>query len=143
MAIKVTCKCGRSLTAPNEAAGKQGKCPACGNRLLIVASEEPVLLTEVTEEMPLGFSLDLGQVTCTYSKWRFTFHLVKNRCAYIEVIAYCDHGDGEDSSIVVMRLDDERYEQLVRSIKATEEVVSRYRKAGLVRRMVEVFGHRP
>jgi len=30
MSIKVTCTCGKVLVVPDEAAGKQGKCPACG-----------------------------------------------------------------------------------------------------------------
>lgn len=141
MAIKVTCKCGRSLNAPDEAVGKHGKCPACGNRLLIAAPEEPVLLTEVVEDMPLGFSLDLGRVKCTYSELQFSFHVDRNRCAYIEVIGTSSHG--RSTEVVILRLDDERYEQLIHAMRAAEETVRKYRNSGPARRMVEVFGNRP
>lgn len=30
MAIVVTCECGRTLTAPDDAAGRRGRCPFCG-----------------------------------------------------------------------------------------------------------------
>ena len=35
MAIKVACRCGRIFTAKREHAGKQAKCPACGQVLAI------------------------------------------------------------------------------------------------------------
>jgi RsiW-degrading membrane proteinase PrsW (M82 family) len=39
MSISVTCACGRRLKAPDAAAGKQAKCPACGTMLLVPAAE--------------------------------------------------------------------------------------------------------
>jgi len=33
MSISVVCECGKKLTAPDERAGKQGKCPTCGKVL--------------------------------------------------------------------------------------------------------------
>lgn len=35
MTIPVQCTCGKALNAPDSAAGKKGKCPACGKTLLI------------------------------------------------------------------------------------------------------------
>ena len=140
MPISVVCKCGRTLTAPNEAAGKHGKCPSCGNRLLIAESEEPILLTEATPGLGLGFSASLGAVKCSYSRLDFSFHVEKDGVAYLQVIAKSDYGDDDDDSqLVLMRLDDERYEQLVQAMKTVQDTVSRYRKGGVGRRMVEMF----
>jgi hypothetical protein len=142
MPIRVVCKCGRTLNAPDDAAGKQGKCPSCGNRLLIVAAEEPVLLTQAPQEMPLGVTLELGNVTCTYARLGFTFHIDRAQCAYVEIVANSSYDDGDDSQIVLGRLDDARYEQLVDAMKTTQETVKKYRISGPERRMVEVFGIR-
>ena len=35
MAIEVLCSCGKQLSAPDAAAGRRGKCPQCGNVLVI------------------------------------------------------------------------------------------------------------
>jgi membrane associated rhomboid family serine protease len=44
MAIEVKCSCGKTLLAPDNSAGKRGRCPACGNPLIVRAPqsrEEP------------------------------------------------------------------------------------------------------
>jgi hypothetical protein len=142
MAIRVVCKCGRTLNAPDEAVGKQGKCPGCGNRL-VIAADEAVLLTEVSPEMPLGFSLELGSVQCSYAKLKFSFHVDRAQCAYVQVVAISDYGDDDDDNqIVVCRLDDDRYAQLLTAMTAMQDIVTKYRKSGAGKRMVEVFGNR-
>ncbi len=40
--IDVQCSCGKRLKAPDNSAGKRGKCPACGQSLLIAASSPAV-----------------------------------------------------------------------------------------------------
>ena len=51
MSIRVTCAtCGKTLNAPDSAAGKKGKCPGCGNILLIEAPVEEVQLTEAAPQ---------------------------------------------------------------------------------------------
>ncbi len=37
MPIKVTCSCGKTLTAPDAAAGKRAKCPGCGQVITVPA----------------------------------------------------------------------------------------------------------
>jgi protease PrsW len=41
MSIEVVCPCGKSLKAPDAAAGKQGRCPGCGSVLKIPAVAQP------------------------------------------------------------------------------------------------------
>jgi hypothetical protein len=105
--------------------------------LPIVADEEPVLLTEAPS-MPLGFVADLGRVQCSYSELRFSFHVEKDGIAFLEIIAR-DELDDENPGFVMLRLDDDRYEQFLRAVKATEETVRKYRQANPSRRLVEVF----
>ncbi len=45
MAIRVTCSCGKVLQGRNEDAGRQAKCPACGNLLTLPAADEVSLPT--------------------------------------------------------------------------------------------------
>lgn len=45
--ITVTCKCGKRLTAPDSAAGRRAKCPACGAGLMIPDDWPVVLQPEV------------------------------------------------------------------------------------------------
>ena len=41
MPIRVTCRCGKRLTAPDSVAGKNGKCPACGAVFLVPQASAP------------------------------------------------------------------------------------------------------
>src|SRR5262245_35614023 len=56
--VTFTCPCGKKLQVRDEFAGKQGKCPACGNVVSIPRPEETyepsVLTAEVVEEPPLA-----------------------------------------------------------------------------------------
>ena len=45
MPIKVSCSCGKTLTAPDAAAGKKAKCPACGQIVPV-----PAVVQEVVQE---------------------------------------------------------------------------------------------
>lgn len=38
MPIKMTCRCGKTLVLPDEAAGQKGKCPACGEVMVVPAA---------------------------------------------------------------------------------------------------------
>jgi hypothetical protein len=49
MAISVTCSCGRSLRAKDEAAGKRVRCPGCGNTV-----EVPAPVADVEDEALAG-----------------------------------------------------------------------------------------
>jgi hypothetical protein len=138
MPIKVSCKCGRSLTAPDDAIGKHGKCPGCGGRLLI-AEPELVLLEEAPQD-PVGVKIDLGRVSCRFSSLYFSFEVDTNGCAFVQVIAYCDYDDGSETSVVGLRLDDRRYEDLLNAVEAVKATVAKYKAAGRGRRLVEVFG---
>lgn len=42
MSIQVVCTCGKKLSAPDSAAGKRAKCPACGSPVLVPSREPPV-----------------------------------------------------------------------------------------------------
>jgi hypothetical protein len=48
--IVLTCDCGRKLQIREEFAGKQGKCPACGQTLDIPAADEPAAKLAATAE---------------------------------------------------------------------------------------------
>ncbi|MDA2937074.1 hypothetical protein MYX75_02270, partial [Acidobacteria bacterium AH-259-A15] len=50
MAIIVQCDCGERLTAPESAAGKSGKCPACGRKVAIRESTDSLLEGSVVIE---------------------------------------------------------------------------------------------
>ena len=41
MAIPVTCQCGKKYQAKDELAGRQLKCPACGQILVVPQSHSP------------------------------------------------------------------------------------------------------
>jgi hypothetical protein len=86
MPIKVVCKCGRSLNAPDSAIGKHGTCPSCGDRFLIAAQED-VILTEAPIEYPVGYTVDLGTVKSRMAQFKFSFQIEKNRNAFVEIIA--------------------------------------------------------
>lgn len=38
MTLKMTCACGKHISAPDAAAGKKGKCPGCGREIVLPAS---------------------------------------------------------------------------------------------------------
>jgi predicted RNA-binding Zn-ribbon protein involved in translation (DUF1610 family) len=46
--IKVSCSCGKTLTAPDTAAGKKAKCPSCGQVIVVPAA--------VQETEPVGIA---------------------------------------------------------------------------------------
>ena len=138
MPITVNCDCGRSLVAPDEAVGKHGKCPACGNRLLIGASNEPILLSEAPSPMGLGFIAKLGEVKCRFSEMRFSFHIEKDGCAFLEIVTF-DHVEKRNSHVTVLRLDDESYEQLIQVVRTAEDTVKKYRNSGPGKYMVEIY----
>lgn len=47
MPIKTTCPlCGKTLTAPDTAAGRRGKCPHCGASITLPAAETPIDILE-------------------------------------------------------------------------------------------------
>jgi hypothetical protein len=49
MAIIVKCDCGKSIQAPDALAGKRGKCPGCGNVVMIPVPSAPVIAAEPDE----------------------------------------------------------------------------------------------
>ena len=58
MPIVVTCECGKQLKAPDTLSGKKGKCPECGNTLLISApaparppEADPLIIDSAPPEM--------------------------------------------------------------------------------------------
>jgi cell division protein FtsN len=46
MSIKIKCECGKTLKVSDEHAGKRGKCPSCGNTMLIPKPEQESLAFE-------------------------------------------------------------------------------------------------
>ena len=51
MSIQITCECGKTLKVSDEHAGKRGKCPSCGNIILIPEPEQE--LSGFEQEQPL------------------------------------------------------------------------------------------
>jgi DNA-directed RNA polymerase subunit RPC12/RpoP len=125
MAIKVMCKCGRALNAPDDAAGRHGKCPACGHRLLIAAQKDEVVLTEKSVNYPVGHTVDLGVVKCRHSQLKFSFEVDQNQNAFVEILA--TQSIRRSNQFVIARLDDAQYEELVRALQCVQDVVKRYR----------------
>jgi predicted RNA-binding Zn-ribbon protein involved in translation (DUF1610 family) len=55
MPIQVTCSCGKTLTAPDAAAGKRAKCPGCGQVITVPAPiQEAELLGAAAAQDPYG-----------------------------------------------------------------------------------------
>ena len=61
MAIQFECTCGKALRAKDEHAGKQAKCPACGNSLFI---PPPLMLAEPVDHGPKAPADEGPRVTC-------------------------------------------------------------------------------
>ena len=51
--MQVTCFCGKVLTVPDELAGRQVKCPVCGEALLVEAADRAVQASRPAAALPL------------------------------------------------------------------------------------------
>jgi hypothetical protein len=105
---------------------------------LIVAPDESVLLTEASPATELGFVVELGEVKTRISQLRISFHVEKDGCAYLELFALSRVNE-DDMQVVIFHLDDERYEQLLRVVRAAEDTVRKYRNSDPAKRMVEIY----
>jgi DNA-directed RNA polymerase subunit RPC12/RpoP len=79
MSITVYCKCGKSLTAPDNAEGRHGKCPACGDRILITADVPLVLNEAAVSKIQVKSVVDLGVVKCRFSELKFSWLMMDSR----------------------------------------------------------------
>ena len=97
----------------------------------------------VSDRDQQAVSIDLGQVSCSYQKMGFSFHVEEDGIAYVQIIARSDFEDDDESDqFVMMRLDDERYEQFMRAVNAVQSAVTKYRNAGPERRLTESYRRR-
>jgi predicted amidophosphoribosyltransferase len=68
--IRVTCRCGEKLKAPDSLAGKSAICPACGQRLEIKAIEpvvveaDPILERDDSDDSLLADEAEWKSVVC-------------------------------------------------------------------------------
>jgi hypothetical protein len=137
MSIKVVCKCGRTLNAPDDSAGKNGTCPSCGSRLTIGLPEADVLLTEVPADYATAHTIDLGIVKTRMAQLKFSFQIDKQQNAFVETIATSNIG--RRTEFVMARVDDASYEALLKAIGSVRDVVTRYRDSGPSRRLTEAY----
>ena len=71
MPIKVTCSCGKTLTAPDAAAGKRAKCPGCGQVITIPAPVQEAELFDVAAAASNSYGdCGTGSRGCVVGRWR-------------------------------------------------------------------------
>jgi hypothetical protein len=132
MAIEVTCKCGRTLRAKDEHAGKAAKCPHCDSTVQV-----PLPLLETADPEPISFSavtLNIGSISFAGGFVNLSLHISKDGEG--RVFLYLSEPNSRRQGLMVA-LGHKQFAELKELIAKTEETVARLQSSREMRRMIE------